>query len=303
MVESLLLGIPVPSIFVATNIDGRWEVVDGLQRISTLLHFSDPSADILKSLDRPKALKLDNLKKLSEFNGCLLSDLPEPIRLHFFKRSLTVTALSDKSDPNVRFDVFERLNRGGIALTQQEVRACVFQGEFTEFLREMAAMKEFRKLVKLRTAQEDDGTREELVLKFFAYLNERATFKGAVTEFLNSYMKLATASFDYEEGRALFAAVVQGLFTIVKGPVLRRATHVTPLNQVEALMVGAGEVLRSGRRLAAPPRGWLNDKALVESSTKGTNTPAMLRTRIDRARELLDKAPPRVGVRKKAKKS
>lgn len=288
LIESILLGLPVPSVFVATNPDGKWELVDGLQRISTLLHFVTPTGPTLKSLDRTEPLRLTKLRKLTRFNDLLFDDLPAPIQLHFFKRPLPVTALSDKSDFVVRFDMFERLNRGGVALTPQEVRACIFGGKFNDLIEQLSREPAFASLVKLRRAQKDDGTKAELVLKFFAYLYDREQFEGAVTQFLNDYMKNEPSAQQVAEGSALFRRVTSALAEGLDGPVLRTGTYVTPLNQLEAILVGGAEVLRSGRELSVPStRTWLDDPVLVAASTKGTNTPSMLRSRIDRAAKLL----------------
>ena len=189
LIESLFLGLPVPSIYVASNPNGTWEVVDGLQRLSTLIHFMSDTAEVQAQLSLGAPLRLTDLRKLPSFNDLTFHSLPTPIRLQFAKRSLRVTALSDKSDPEIRFEVFERLNKGGVSLTPQEVRACIFRGPFAELLRDLAESDGFKTLVKLQQAHSNDGTREELVLKFFAYLNRGEHYDGKVKEFLNTYMR------------------------------------------------------------------------------------------------------------------
>jgi len=200
---------------------------------------------------------------------------------------LRVTALSDKSDVHVRFDLFERLNTGGVALTAQEVRACILRGEFNDFLREMAENGSFRALVKLQERKQHDGTREELVLKSFAYMNDRSQFRGAVGEFLTNYMATATSRFDYEKGRKLFLAAVNRLAGICKGPFVRTGYANTPLNQFESVMVALMELERDGIEVVNPTRGWTNDPSWIDSSTAGTNTLPMLKARIERAKALL----------------
>lgn len=291
LIESLFLGLPVPSIFVATNRDGKWELVDGLQRVSTLLHFVAEDDETLSTINKEKPLRLTGLQKLTSFNELTFKKLPLSLQLAFQKRGLSVIALSDKSDMDVRFDVFERLNRGGVALTAQEVRACIYQGSFNTLLRELSTTPDFANLIKVKKKQADDGTAEEVVLKFFAYLNNRDSFKGAVATFLTAYMKRCheeSGAFDYAENRALFTKVTKALSDALKGPVLRTGTRVTPLNQLEAILVGAAEVVRAGNQIHVPRnRAWLDDPELVNASTKGTNTPSALRGRIDRAAELL----------------
>jgi hypothetical protein len=290
LVESLFLGLPVPSIFVATNANSTWEVVDGLQRLSTLVHFTSESTKLLASIGKTTSLRLDGLEKLSEFNKYTFAELSSPLQLAFGKRALRVTALSDKSDYHIRFDMFERLNTGGVALTHQEVRACIFRGRFNELLGTLATYQPFQRLVKLQTSHQNDGTREELVLKFFAYLNNRSSFDGAVTSFLNDFMADSSKSFDEAAASGLFRSVSDVLAEYCKGPFLRQGYGNTPLNQLEAVMVAAGELLREKKKLKRPAFGWLNDEILVKYSTKGTNTPSALNKRVERARELLQGA-------------
>jgi hypothetical protein len=287
LIESLLLGLPVPSIYVASNPDGTWEVVDGLQRLSTLIHFMSSDPTSLKRLGKEKSLCLTELRKLPSFNDYHYLDLPTPIRLQFAKRSLRVTALSDKSDPEIRFEVFERLNKGGVSLTPQEVRACIYRGPFAELLRELGEQPNFKRLVKLQPIHQNDGTREELALKFFAYLNWSDEYDGNVKSLLNRYMKEEGPKLSIDDSRELFNSVVDGILGITDGPVLRSGYGNTPLNQLEAVMVGAGRVLVAGKKLRMPPLDWLNDADLVRASTKGTNTKSSFDTRNARAEKLL----------------
>jgi hypothetical protein len=286
LIESVFLGLPVPSLFVAANADGTWEVVDGVQRLSTLIHFVAEPALLLNTIDRAEPLRLTGLESVPDLNGLTYGELPGPLRLAFNKRALRVTALSDKSDLHVRFDLFERLNNGGIALTAQEVRACIYRGSFNDLLRELAADSAFKRLVKLQKRKQDDGTREEVVLKFFAYLYARNQFNGAVTDFLNDYMEEAAKSFNLDAGRDIFHRVITQIQTAVDGPFVREGYPNTPLNQLEAVMVAIGELIAEGATIVAPATGWLNDKELVRASTGATNTAAMLRDRIARAKAL-----------------
>ena len=135
LIESLYLGIPVPALFMATNADGTWELIDGVQRVSTILCFAGTDED-RKRINKKEAkpLKLTGLKKLSLFNDKTYEELPIDIQTKFKLTSLKITTLSDKSDKAVRFDLFERLNRGGVTLSDQEIRACVYRGRFNDLL-------------------------------------------------------------------------------------------------------------------------------------------------------------------------
>ncbi len=291
LIESLFLGLPVPSIFVATNKDGTWEVVDGLQRVSTILHFVAEPPEALELTQRGEPLRLSGLTKLTELNDKSFADISTALRLTFMRRMLRVTALSDKSDPDVRFDMFERLNNGGIALTAQEVRACIFRNNFMILVEELADKPQFTQLLKLQSANQEDGTREELIIKMFAYLDWRDNFRGRVKDFLNSYVRNYAVNVDISECRSLFELVVVRLCESIESPVMRRSVNWTPINQLEAVLVAAAELVREDKQKAfTPQEDWLNDADLVYFSTKGTNTRTMLNGRINRAKELLQGA-------------
>lgn len=288
LIESLLLNFPIPSIFVAANADGTWEVVDGLQRISTLAHFASDDTVLLDSIGKEEPLRLVGLRDLTGFNGLTFTELPPAVQLAFFKRALRVTALSDKSNRDTRFDLFERLNSGGVALSAQEVRAAVYQGGFNDLLRELAYYDTFRNMVRLQPAREDDGTREELVLKFFAYYHDQESFNGPVTEFLNEFMERKAEGLDIDAERSRFIAVVDALHAILgDSQFVRQGYGPTPLVELEAVLVAAARVLDQHGQLGTPPADWISDEELVRTSTGGTNTRSMLAGRIDRAHELL----------------
>ena len=136
-IESLMLGIPIPSIFMATNSDSTWEVVDGVQRLSTIIKFAgDKALREEHGLNGP--LVLCELEKLTDYVGLKFDDFPESLKLHFWTRPTKVITLNDKSDPVVRYDLFERLNTGGVVLSPQEIRDCVFQGPFADKLEDWA---------------------------------------------------------------------------------------------------------------------------------------------------------------------
>lgn len=286
-VESILLGLPIPPLFVATNVGFEWEIVDGLQRISTLIHFTAESDVIPRYVNKMGPLRLTGLEKLSELNGLTFEDFPKNLRVYFLRQPLQVISLTDKSDLQVRFDVFERLNRGAVALSKQEVRACVYQGEFNTFLDQMAENQDLNGLLKLQQLRQHDGTTAEQVLKFFAYKNARVHFDGKVEKFLNSYMADATKHFSYAVEQQIFEAAARRLHEICGGYFLRPHLSLTPLVQFEACLVAVGELLQSGVEVVEPPAGWLVDEELKAASTGGTNTKSMLTRRIDRAKVLL----------------
>lgn len=242
----------------------------------------------LLAIDRRSPLKIAGLEKLSQLNGQKYEDFPKSLKVYFGRQPLQVISLTDKSDKQVRFDLFERLNRGSVSLTAQEVRACVFRGPFNDFLDKMALNSDFASLVKLQEGKTRDGTREEQVLKFFAYKNFRQHYDGKVEKFLNRYMVEAQDDFDMVREEACFVETVATLARFRKGrPFLRAKTPVTPLVQLEACLVAIAELSEQGVDIDVPDEDWLEDPELVRTSTAGSNTRAMLSGRIDRAKALL----------------
>ncbi|MEN6535040.1 MAG: DUF262 domain-containing protein [Bryobacteraceae bacterium] len=285
-IESVFLGIPVPSLYTAANQDGTWELIDGVQRLSTLIHFVGEQK-LRDRIGLKDALRLTELQKLSEFNMLTFEELPQSVQLQFLLKPLKVTTVSDKSDLVVRFDLFERLNTGGISLTPQEIRACIYRGEFSEFLRRMAKDPNFRHLVRLPRDAEHDGTREELVLKFFAYLHEYQQFDHLVTEFLNSYMKHASERFDYAANEQLFAMVCKTLTPLFPDGIVRRGSRTrTPANLYEAVCVGAALALNAKAKITKKNIAeWIDSDELRRVTGEGSNTRQNVARRIEFCRD------------------
>ena len=193
LIESVFLGIPVPSLFMATNKDSTWEVVDGLQRLTTIVNYVGDIDTIKKVNPSCSVLRLKGLEKLSSLNELRFVDLPKSLQLLFMTRPIRITVLNDRSDLEVRYDLFERLNTGGVILHPQEIRNCIFLGRFNDIIKELASDQNF--VGVLRTKE----NLEELVLKFFAYYQDRNLFVHGVKDFLNEYMEKKTKEFTDEQ--------------------------------------------------------------------------------------------------------
>jgi hypothetical protein len=286
LVESVFLGVPVPSLFMATNRDGTWEVIDGVQRISTLVQFAGED-DVRSRLSLSTPLVLGGLEKLTEINGRRFTELPATMRLQFNRRPVKVIALSDKSDLVVRFDLFERLNTGGVLLTDQEIRACVFRGDFNNFLERLAKEGDFRRVVRLTSRKQGDRTIEECVLRFFAFLDHYKDFKHSVVEFLNSYMESSGRGFDYSHQEARFKQTFRELARALPNGIVRSETrNITPINLFEGIAVGAALALE--RRTSLIARGiekWIQSEELTKLTTGPTNNRFAVRARIEYCRD------------------
>ncbi|WP_256345693.1 DUF262 domain-containing protein [Pseudomonas sp. PD9R] len=249
LIESVFLGIPVPSLFMATNPDSTWEVVDGVQRLGSLSHFVG-SVELLDKIQKNEPLVLKGLEKLDYFNGIKFQDLPKSIQLQFLTRPIRVTVLNDRSDLAVRFDLFERLNTGGVSLTPQEIRNCVYRGQFNDDIKELASRPSFRSVVKVQDGKGSNGTYEELVLRFFAYLDNYNKFNHIVKDFLNEYMNDRRHMGLSAKDKQLFEQMVAVLHeAFPKG--ISRGRGTTPANLYEAFSVGVALAIKGGKVIDA----------------------------------------------------
>lgn len=160
-VESILIGIPIPPAFVYENENGTWELIDGLQRISTCLEFMgilrDPDTNELRSS------KLIATKYLPSLNGVVWKaqnssevSLDTSLQLFFRRHRIDFQILKHPSDPKTKFDLFHRLNRGGAYANEQEVRTCsmvLANAEITRQIREMCATNAFRAVFRITEDQ------------------------------------------------------------------------------------------------------------------------------------------------------
>ncbi|MFA4866701.1 MAG: DUF262 domain-containing protein [Pedobacter sp.] len=279
LIESVLLGIPLPNLFMATNPDGSWELIDGVQRLSSIIQFAG-SESARQKINVEDELKLVHLQKLNLFNNLKFSELPKSVQLDFLLKPLKITTLTDKSDLEVRFDLFERLNTGGVALTNQEIRSCVYRGKFNDFIKSLCNDDNFKNVVKLTRTQEDDGTREEFVLRFFAFFYNYENFDHSVVDFLNNFMASAVKSFNYKEGEEIFIKTFRELSNLPNG--ITRGRTTTPTNLFEGVSVGAalalGEVLHLNLNNA---QDWIESDELKVYTTGATNSKAKVLQRIN----------------------
>lgn len=177
LIESILIGIPLPSIFVAQDEDGRWELVDGLQRISTLLQLQG----LLDQTDFPP-LTLKSTKYLPSLGELVWEHDDDtkaltPAQRRDIKRAkIDLKIVQRESDPKTKFDLFQRLNSFGSKLSSQEIRNAQLVGvnsDFVEWLTSLASHESFATLTRVPDNLLRQKYDEELVLRFL-YLHEKS---------------------------------------------------------------------------------------------------------------------------------
>ena len=290
LIESLLLGIPVPPLFMATNVEEdegtSWEVVDGLQRLLSLTNFlgDEETRRVARLEGHP--LRLKGLEILSGLEGCFAADLPADLREGLLDRPVKVIVLNDKSDLQVRFDLFERLNTGGVRLTDHEVREAVYAGEFVDLLTVLAKLPPFQTVVTLPQSRLLDGTPQDFVLRFFAFKERYQQFDHSVKDFLNDFCRDASVNPHLEERRSDFERTFDFLAGVFPRGLRRGRQSTTPVNVFEAVSVGAALAIEEMRELPSPRSiEWVESEDFRELTTGATNDRRRVAGRIEFARD------------------
>lgn len=208
-IESIIIGIPIPPIFVAEDKDGRWELVDGLQRLSTILSFFG----MLKTLPEKNNWILsdgDLIQSIDKFN---CDDLPLKIQLNIKRASCRIEIIKWNSKYDLRFELFNRLNTGGSPLTNQEIRNSLFRevsSEFNSFLKELGSNEDFIKIINVGQEQLNELYHEELVLRFMSLYKNAKNVKKSIAQHMTDFMREAAENkeFNYQLYRQVFSKTI-----------------------------------------------------------------------------------------------
>ncbi len=191
LIESFLLGLPVPPIFLYTDPGNVRMVVDGQQRLRSIAYYFEGYFGPESNGRRP-VFRLSGLNKQSPYNEMTYRDLESKDSMTFRKlndsalRAFVIKQLNPRDHTSV-FHIFERLNTGGTFLTGQEIRNCVYEGKFNDLLRELNLLAEWRDLFGRGT--KDKRMRDvELILRFFALAHASESYKKSMKDFLSAFM-------------------------------------------------------------------------------------------------------------------
>jgi len=214
-IESLLLEMPVPPIYVVENEDGKYLLIDGLQRISSYLHFRGKLE--ASHLDPPvkegDMLVLSDCDIVQDLNGLTFQNLSTALQIKLKRAFVTVEVVRKGSDPRFKYHMFKRLNTGGEGLTQQQLRNCTIRlldPTFNDFIIELSRTDDFKTCTEIITDEQRlTAFDQELVLRFFALKNNRQNFIHDVADFLTDYMEAVADPdneiiFDYAKEKEIF---------------------------------------------------------------------------------------------------
>lgn len=204
LIESVLLGIPIPPIFVAEDEDGVWELVDGLQRVSTIISFFgdldenlltvrfDDSAEDNDNYVNKWELESGNL--VEDLEGFNVDTLPKKYVINLKRAVCRVEILRGESNTAMKYELFKRLNSGGSTLTPQEIRNAIYRGidpKINILTEKLSQNENFRKLVSLSEQKKQELYDQELILRFIAFLNNVEKINSNTEKFLDEFMEKA----------------------------------------------------------------------------------------------------------------
>ena len=291
-IESVLIGLPIPPIFLWQDDEGRMEIVDGSQRMRTLRRFID------------NELILSNLELLSTLNSFKFQDLLESRQRKFNARTLRGIVLEQATTTATRTEMFARINTGGRSANDAEIRRGSLPGAFTDLIIECAQNELFARLTPISHRLINAREREELVVRFFTFLesydatshdlpNWKDRPREYIFEFVDSANRRAGTesnyipNLKYEFDRMVefvSSAFPHGFLKSPNGKQVPRARY-------EAIAVGSGLALRSQPSLANPPVSqvtWTDEEEFMRVTTSdAANVRSKVIGRLDFVRQRL----------------
>jgi hypothetical protein len=216
-IESLILEMPIPPVFVIEIEEGEWELIDGLQRISSYLHFRGKLAgpELEPPIGKGDVLRLEECDIVPELNDLTYDDLPTALQIRLKRSFLRVEVVRRETDARFRYYMFKRLNTGGEALSEQEVRNCTIRllgDKFNDFIQGKSQDPNFLECID--SLNEENRRRMghvELVLRFFAFHVNFDGFRHDVGPFMTEFMERVTdtesdghIAFDYTAQERVF---------------------------------------------------------------------------------------------------
>lgn len=274
-IESVVLGLPIPFMFFAGCEDGRLEIIDGAQRIQTIIEFAE------------NKLKLSNLHKLTSLNGFRFNDLSSAQQRKFQNRTFRVVVLDEKTTDDVRQDLFNRINTTGVKATDSEVRRGSFPGKLTHFIENCCNNEDYISLCPISKNKSLRQERFELVLRFFAYLYNYKAFVHDVNSFLDDFLSINQETFDeelYKNDFENMLAFVKRNFTF--GFAKTKNAKSTPRVRFEAISVGVALALKQNADLTTADTSWIDTNEFkVLTTSDASNNQGKLVGRIEYVRD------------------
>ena len=291
-IESVLIGLPIPFVFLWQDDEGCMEIVDGSQRMRTLRRFTD------------NELTLSNLELLPNVNGFRFQDLSEARQRKFNARTLRGIVLENATTTATRTEMFARINTGGRSANDAEIRRGSLPGAFTDLVIECAQYALLEQLTPISQRLINGREREELVVRFFTFLesydvtaSDLPNWKDRPREYIFEFVHMANTRAAQEPDyiprlRNEFERTIQFISLAFPHGFLKSPNgKQVPRARYEAIAVGSGLALRSRPALNDPPIDivtWTDDDEFRRVTTSdAANVRSKVIGRIDFVRRRL----------------
>jgi hypothetical protein len=206
LIESFLMNVPVPPIFLNEDKYGQYSVIDGKQRLMAITDFFKGK------------LELTGLKVFSDINNKTFEDLPPRLQSVIKTRpTLRAIIILRQSDEDVKFEVFQRLNTGGVTLNPQEIRNSTYPGPLNDLILELSENRQFHRILGIKNKNRSLIYQEmrdaEFVLRFFTFRDIWQDFKGSMKRLMDKFMseKQHISANDVEELRHDFLKTIEAV--------------------------------------------------------------------------------------------
>lgn len=275
-IESVLLGVPLTPFLISEDDMGRLEIIDGSQRIRTLIAFYNSKFALRK------------LKKLVKLNGVRYKNLPKGMLKRSFMNKDFKFIIVDRASDDVKTDIFERINTTSESLTDSEIRKGSYPGDFYNLVLELKDDKLFRSICPIPVKKAERGEYEELILRFLIYSDSYLEFNHDVANFLNEKLKFKNESdFDREHYLSAFNKMATFISLYFQNG-FRKAVNSgsTPRVRFEAISIGVYLALKEDPDLEHPNMEWLDSKGFkIQTTSDSSNNPDRLKDRVEFVRD------------------
>jgi hypothetical protein len=283
-IDSLIIGLPIPSIFLGkSKEDENFMVIDGQQRLKSAYYYMTGSF-VVNNV--PSIFTLKGLKK-REWDGKSYAELDEKFRKRIRNAVINTTIVEDiDTKPRVVHDLFHRLNTGGMPLTDQEIRNCVYSGTFNKFLMSLNTNRNWRKL--LGADIPDKRLRDvELVLRFIALFISATTYQPSMKIFLSDFQE------EHKEDEKLTSSIKElfektvALIIEQIGESAFKTTRSINKSICDSIMVSIAQIISTGKELIDLRENYeklIEDELYTRYTQSGVTSETNVKGRIDLAR-------------------
>ena len=194
LIESILINFPLPAFYFDGTDKNKWLVVDGLQRLSTIQNF-------VVEKDDKKRLRLTGLEFLDKLKGSTFDDLPRALQRQIEEAQIVAYIINPGTPEEVKFNIFKRINTGGLVLAPQEIRHALNQGVPAKLIAELASFKEFKEATQYVIPSSRMLDREFITRFVSFYINDANDYKPDLDNFLNKSMADIKKLTDFEKDK------------------------------------------------------------------------------------------------------